>query len=78
MWLFCCSLEILRSKATAFWDLVKITKHTLRLRYWERNKPMQPIPITHYATRMINIKYDLVVFIPRLLFLLSYRSTKVS
>ena len=55
-WLSCCLLEILRSKATQFWGLVKITKPTLHLRYWGRNKSKPPIPITHCATRVINIE----------------------
>ena len=38
-WISCCPLEILRwSEATQFWGLMKITKHTLHLCYWERNK----------------------------------------
>ena len=66
-WCSCCPLETSRSKATQFWGLLKITKHIIHLRDWERNKSKQPIPITHCATRLINIEYDLVVYIPRLL-----------
>ena len=51
-----------QSTEIQFWGLVKITKYTLYLRYRERNKSKQPIPITHCATRLINVEYDLVVF----------------